>query len=363
MDSTDWEVVISISISGKGRLGADGLAFWYTEERSKAGTVYGSMDHWNGLGVFLDTFDNDNKRDNPSIRAMINDGSKSFNVDQDGIEWSLGEGCKEVKYRNIDKFKLKISLIDSVLLVMYDISGNYQEDWIICVRSPVRLPSGYYFGISAATGGLSDQHLVEMFKTWTYGEIENREILPKLEVAQKASKIEDLRSKISEIKPKIELDVEKNEKDEIEEPLITIQLKRELLKVEASLHKQTDLLIQIVGNSEDLDNYFANSVTKADFNDACSYDLQDIANKIQKIKDSIDLIPKSDDNLKISNYINRQILPVKTLVERLQSSLESIKNDFTQINPASGYSTVFWISIFYLFQIIVGFLIWFKKTR
>ncbi len=38
--------------------------------------VFGSSDRWNGLGIFFDSFDNDNKHNNPYIMAMVNDGTK-----------------------------------------------------------------------------------------------------------------------------------------------------------------------------------------------------------------------------------------------------------------------------------------------
>jgi hypothetical protein len=91
-----WEVTIEFKIHGK-RMGADGLAFWYTAQQGTEGPVYGSNDkvylldnvillfvcerkqmsffffhtlvkwneliflQWVGLGVFFDTFDNNGR--------------------------------------------------------------------------------------------------------------------------------------------------------------------------------------------------------------------------------------------------------------------------------------------------------------
>lgn len=61
-----WEVDIVFRISGRGRIGADGLAFWYTTEQGDYnGNSFGSSDRWNGLGIFFDSFDNDNAHNNP----------------------------------------------------------------------------------------------------------------------------------------------------------------------------------------------------------------------------------------------------------------------------------------------------------
>lgn len=40
--------------------------------------MFGSSDRWNGLAVIFDSFDNDNKHNNPYIMAVINDGTKVF---------------------------------------------------------------------------------------------------------------------------------------------------------------------------------------------------------------------------------------------------------------------------------------------
>lgn len=57
--SSDWEIEVLMRISGRGRVGADGMAIWYTEKIGSEGPVFGSSDQWNGLGIFLDSFDND----------------------------------------------------------------------------------------------------------------------------------------------------------------------------------------------------------------------------------------------------------------------------------------------------------------
>ncbi len=58
-NNTDWEVEVFVRVNGRGRIGADGMAIWYTEEIGTDGPVFGSSDNWKGLGVFLDSFDND----------------------------------------------------------------------------------------------------------------------------------------------------------------------------------------------------------------------------------------------------------------------------------------------------------------
>lgn len=53
-------------------------AVWYVEAPNQSGNVFGSLDKWRGLAVIFDSFDNDNKKNNPSISLLVNDGTISF---------------------------------------------------------------------------------------------------------------------------------------------------------------------------------------------------------------------------------------------------------------------------------------------
>jgi hypothetical protein len=48
-----WEADFSFRVTGAER-GGTGLAFWYTAKRGLGGNVFGSVDQWDGLGVFFD---------------------------------------------------------------------------------------------------------------------------------------------------------------------------------------------------------------------------------------------------------------------------------------------------------------------
>jgi lectin, mannose-binding 2 len=50
---TYWEAEFSFRASGTER-GGMGLAFWYAAKRGLGGNVFGSIDQWNGLGIFFD---------------------------------------------------------------------------------------------------------------------------------------------------------------------------------------------------------------------------------------------------------------------------------------------------------------------
>ncbi|XP_044030910.1 lectin, mannose-binding 2-like a isoform X3 [Siniperca chuatsi] len=165
----DWEMQVHFKIHGQGKknLNGDGLAIWYTKERMQKGPVFGNMDNFTGLGVFVDTYPNEEKhleaqkkrytpraqRIFPVVLAMVGNGSISYDHERDGRPTELG-GCNAM-VRNLkhDTF-LFIRYIRRRLTVMIDIDG--QHEWRDCLDLPgVRLPQGYYFGATAITGDLS----------------------------------------------------------------------------------------------------------------------------------------------------------------------------------------------------------------
>ncbi|XP_067264499.1 lectin, mannose-binding 2-like a isoform X1 [Chanodichthys erythropterus] len=168
----DWELQVHFKIHGQGKknLNGDGLAVWYTKERMQKGPVFGNRDFFTGLGVFVDTYPNEEKlleaqrkrytprtqRIFPYVLAMVGNGTISYDHDRDGRPTELG-GCNAM-VRNLrhDSF-IFIRYVRRRLTIMLDIDG--QHEWRDCLDVPgVRLPQGFYFGASAVTGDLSDNH-------------------------------------------------------------------------------------------------------------------------------------------------------------------------------------------------------------
>jgi len=154
-----WEVELTFKVTGRGRIGADGLAFWYSAAKGVEGPVYGSNDQWIGLGVFFDSFDNDNKHNNPYIMAMTNDGSRNFDHQNDGSTQQLA-GCLRDFRNKPFPVKAKIEYFKNTLTVLFHNGmSNNDKDFEMCIRAEnVVLPKQGYFGVSAATGGLADDH-------------------------------------------------------------------------------------------------------------------------------------------------------------------------------------------------------------
>lgn len=162
-----WDVDVSFRVTGRGRIGADGLAFWYTQTKgSYDGEVFGSSDKWVGLGIFFDSFDNDNKHNNPYIMAVLNDGTKEFDHQNDGTT-QLTAGCLRDFRNKPFPTRARIEYYNNVLtLLFHNGMTSNEQDYELCFRAEnVILPKNGYFGVSAATGGLADDHDVLHFLT------------------------------------------------------------------------------------------------------------------------------------------------------------------------------------------------------
>ncbi|XP_047707791.1 VIP36-like protein isoform X5 [Prionailurus viverrinus] len=174
----DWELQVHFRIHGQGKknLHGDGLAIWYTKDRMQPGPVFGNMDKFVGLGVFVDTYPNEEKQQEaqkrryspgvqrvfPYISAMVNNGSLSYDHERDGRPTELGGCTAIVRNLHYDTF-LVIRYVKRHLTIMMDIDGKHE--WRDCIEVPgVRLPRGYYFGTSSITGDLSDNHDVISLK-------------------------------------------------------------------------------------------------------------------------------------------------------------------------------------------------------
>nr|XP_005492957.1 vesicular integral-membrane protein VIP36 [Zonotrichia albicollis] len=122
------------------------------------GPVFGSKDNFHGLAIFLDTYPNDEATERvfPYISAMVNNGSLSYDHSKDG-RWTELAGCSaDLRNQNHDTF-LAVRYSRGRLTVMTDVEDK--NEWKNCIDiAGVQLPTGYFFGASAGTGDLSDNH-------------------------------------------------------------------------------------------------------------------------------------------------------------------------------------------------------------
>uniref|UniRef100_A0A8C4QPN6 L-type lectin-like domain-containing protein n=2 Tax=Eptatretus burgeri TaxID=7764 RepID=A0A8C4QPN6_EPTBU len=160
----NWQAEASLQITGRGRVGADGLAFWFTERPGGQGPVYGVEDRWNGLGVFFDSFDNDRKNKNPIVLIVGNDGSMEYDHQNDGMNQTLDSCYRDFRNR-LYPINVNVVYYKSTLEVMVSMGNSPQPDDVqLCARvENMILPKQGYFGFSAATGDIADDHDILSF--------------------------------------------------------------------------------------------------------------------------------------------------------------------------------------------------------
>jgi mannose-binding lectin 2 len=152
--------------------------------------VFGNEDFFNGLGIFLDTYANQNGAHNhghPYINAMVNNGTAHYDHDRDGTHTEVS-GC-EAKIRGSEHDTLiLIRYENDVLTVKTNVEGTNEYQDCFQVKG-VTLPTGYFIGMTAATGDLSDNHYVISVRTFELdvpgaGTEDRSQLLPTAEFAQ-----------------------------------------------------------------------------------------------------------------------------------------------------------------------------------
>uniref|UniRef100_A0A8D0LBI1 Lectin, mannose binding 1 n=1 Tax=Sphenodon punctatus TaxID=8508 RepID=A0A8D0LBI1_SPHPU len=151
-----WEVEITFRVTGRGLIGADGLVIWFTEGQGLEGSVFGAADSWNGVG-----------KNNPAVIVVGNNGKLLYDHQNDGSTQALASCQRDFRNKPYP-VRAKITYYQKVLTVL--INNGFtpdKEDYEFCARvENMVLPLHGYFGISAATGGLADDHDVLSFLTF-----------------------------------------------------------------------------------------------------------------------------------------------------------------------------------------------------
>ncbi|KAI8065158.1 legume-like lectin family-domain-containing protein [Gongronella butleri] len=156
----DFEIEFEFKVGGSsGHLYGDGFAMWLTKERTQEGTVFGSKDRFEGLGIFFDTYDNEraHKHSFPYISAMLGDGMTPYDNSKDGSNTELA-GCEaDFRDRNTPT-RARLTYYANNYLQM-QVQWKDEDTWEECFKvHDVRLPHQPYLGYTAHTGDLSDNH-------------------------------------------------------------------------------------------------------------------------------------------------------------------------------------------------------------
>eukprot|EP00007_Cunea_sp_BSH-02190019_P005955 CAMPEP_0174245402 /NCGR_PEP_ID=MMETSP0417-20130205/38768_1 /TAXON_ID=242541 /ORGANISM="Mayorella sp, Strain BSH-02190019" /LENGTH=379 /DNA_ID=CAMNT_0015325179 /DNA_START=51 /DNA_END=1187 /DNA_ORIENTATION=- len=166
----DWEAMFEFRVSGSGTSTyGDGMAFWFTTTPKQKGNVYGARDQWLGLSIIIDTYDNNGNGDGPRLLAIWNNGDIKYDHNRDGQGQEIGS-CQlsPSAMRNVDGFTtVMVTMLNGKLRVKY--AYAQKDHWVECFSDahvePVERQS-YYFGFTAATGDIADNHDVRSFAVY-----------------------------------------------------------------------------------------------------------------------------------------------------------------------------------------------------
>ena len=189
-----WQIDLTVRIYGdRFNLFGDGMALWLTRSPSLSPAslqephVLGGPVSWEGMGIFLDTFNNNAEQIGPTypyISLLMND--RRLTVDRDPAAAvspiNLPAGCSAALRKTTDNiinengaepmfFTLRVEYNkadgNNLFTVSYLTSNNGQDylgrqDWQTCFHTNnIFIPSGYYLSITSSTSDItSDNHIV-----------------------------------------------------------------------------------------------------------------------------------------------------------------------------------------------------------
>ncbi|KAK7691846.1 hypothetical protein QCA50_005250 [Cerrena zonata] len=170
LTSANFIVEVEFRISGDaGHLFGDGLAIWLTSTRAQPGPVFGSVDNFEGLGIFLDTYANTRHQYAfPRVVGMLGDGKTEYDQAGDGEAHQLGACSANYRRTNVAT-KMKITYIKDAYL---DVKMQYKawDEWTDCFHvDNIELPLAPFLGFSALTGDVYDAH--DIISVTTYSAI------------------------------------------------------------------------------------------------------------------------------------------------------------------------------------------------
>ena len=133
---------------------------WLTKQRASPGPVFGSVDKFEGLGIFFDTYKNNRPGTVfPYVMAMVGDGTKVYDKSNDGKDNEfMGCSARGIRGANVPT-KAKLTYFQDKSLKL-ELQYKMEDQWELCFETfePPTIPSVAYLGFSAETGELSDNH-------------------------------------------------------------------------------------------------------------------------------------------------------------------------------------------------------------
>ncbi|PWY99941.1 hypothetical protein BCV70DRAFT_102905 [Testicularia cyperi] len=166
LTAESFEITFEFKIDGHAsHVSGDGMAMWLTQDRTKIGPVFGSINYFTGLGIFFDTYPNSRHPYTfPRVSVMNGNGVEAYENAKDGARQEIA-GC------SLDFRKTKVATkakLTHVKDVFTELLVHYKEwdHWESCFKlDNITMPTNPYLGFTALTGDVSDAHDVVSVST------------------------------------------------------------------------------------------------------------------------------------------------------------------------------------------------------
>uniref|UniRef100_A0A8C3W787 Lectin, mannose binding 1 like n=1 Tax=Catagonus wagneri TaxID=51154 RepID=A0A8C3W787_9CETA len=240
-----WEVEMQMRVTGLGRLGAQGMAVWYTRNRGQVSADLGALAVGDGIGILFDSTAEDTQN-SPAIRVLAGNEHSPYELLGDGANRVLGSCHQDFRNRP-NPFRARITYWGQRLRVSLNSGLTPRDPDEVCVDvGPLLLAPGGFFGVLAATSTLADDHDVLSFLTFSLSEPGPEPPLqPFLEMEQLrlARQLEGLRARLAL----------GTEEDTIPKPNSKVQEEGErIFDLEETLDRHSQILQALQGLSKQL---------------------------------------------------------------------------------------------------------------
>ncbi|XP_006888447.1 PREDICTED: protein ERGIC-53-like [Elephantulus edwardii] len=194
-----WDVELQMRVTGPGRRGSLGMAVWYTQGRGQVGSVLDGTASWHGVAILFDSSAEDTQN-SPVIRVLASDGHTPSEERGDRPSQVLGSCHRDFRNRPYP-IKARITYWGQQLRVSLNSGLTPSDPDEVCVNvGPLLLAPGGFFGISAATSTLADDHDVLSFLTFSLtepGPEASHEPFLEMEQLHLTRQLEELQAKLA----------------------------------------------------------------------------------------------------------------------------------------------------------------------
>ena len=183
-----WDLIVDVTIgkqhksSIRSAIGGDGVAIWYKKDFSRdyqRGSILGGPSKFTGVGILIDTYDNNVKYDKPSISIITQDKDNAeykATPAQDYLPdgFPASRKCSNKILRDKEAVKVNISYRHRVSRLYVTFAAESTPCASVSFADlefadgvlKNGLPTGYFFGVTADTGGVSDNHDISSLRLY-----------------------------------------------------------------------------------------------------------------------------------------------------------------------------------------------------